>query len=106
MASSPQQSKTNSDDNPVAASGQVKTNMITKQHTYHDFSHVPPPGAAAAEETEGGEPRLGRTFPLRLHHMLSQLEMDHLSHIVSWQPHGRCFLVHKQQDFVDLILPL
>ena len=82
--------------------------MVTK-HTYHDFSHVPPPAAGAADEegaSNGGEPRLGRTFPLRLHHMLSQLEMDHLAHIVSWQPHGRCFLVHKQQDFVDLILPL
>merc|ERR1712150_10742 len=25
--------------------------------------------------------------------------------IVSWQPHGRCFLVHKTKEFVDIVLP-
>ena len=45
-------------------------------------------------------------FPVKLHHVLGELEKDGLSHIVSWQPHGRCFLVHKRKAFVKRILPL
>jgi len=38
--------------------------------------------------------------------MLSELEKDGLSDVVSWQPHGRCFHVHKQKRFVKEVLPL
>lgn len=37
-------------------------------------------------------------FPVKLHYMLSELEDDGLEHIASWQPHGRCILVHKPDD--------
>lgn len=45
-------------------------------------------------------------FPVRFHYMLSELEKDGHDDIISWQPHGRCFLVHKQKELVDKILPL
>lgn len=45
-------------------------------------------------------------FPVKLHYMLSELEKDGLDDIISWQPHGRCFVIHKQQELVDKILPL
>lgn len=38
--------------------------------------------------------------------MLSELQKDGLDDVVSWQPHGRCFRVHKQKRFVKEILPL
>ncbi|KAI2501075.1 hypothetical protein MHU86_13366 [Fragilaria crotonensis] len=44
-------------------------------------------------------------FPVKLHEMLDHIEQDGLSHVVSWQPHGRCFVVHNQQQFVDVIMP-
>jgi hypothetical protein len=47
-----------------------------------------------------------QNFPVKLHYMLSDMEADGLDHIVSWQPHGRCFIVHKPADFVAQILPL
>jgi hypothetical protein len=58
----------------------------------------------------GGE----RNFPAMLHWMISNVEVDNLDtedgnswcSIVSWQPHGRCFLVHDQKKFVEHILPL
>ena len=71
----------------------------SQPHVYHDFSNALPP---TVNEPERG----GTTFPLRLHHMLSQIEMGGLSHIVSWQPHGRCFIVHQQEDFVNQVLPM
>ena len=85
------------------------------EHNYRDFSQV--------DDTEDNAIKTGtgmqlpvtaltrshlseRNFPVKLHYMLSELEADGMSHIVSWQPHGRCFLVHKQQEFMDHILPL
>jgi len=42
-------------------------------------------------------------FPWKLHDMLESVEEDGYAHIVSWQPHGRCFAVHKPKDFVELV---
>jgi hypothetical protein len=46
----------------------------------------------------------GFAFPGRLHKMLRGVEAEGLSHIVSWQPPGRCFVVHKPKEFVRDIL--
>lgn len=45
------------------------------------------------------------SFPVKLHQMLSSVVKEDLDDIVSWQPHGRCFLVHKRSDFVSKLLP-
>lgn len=45
-----------------------------------------------------------QSFPVKLHLMLEEVEREGLNSIVSWQPHGRCFVVHQQKDFVDRIL--
>lgn len=41
----------------------------------------------------------------KLHVMLSSVEHDGNSHIVSWQAHGRCFVVHKPKEFVSTVMP-
>lgn len=43
-------------------------------------------------------------FPWKLHLMLDGVDRDGLSHIVSWRPHGRCFLVHDPKKFVTCIM--
>jgi len=43
-------------------------------------------------------------FPVKLHETLENAEKAGLSNIVSWQPHGRCFLVHDQNAFVEEVL--
>jgi hypothetical protein len=48
----------------------------------------------------------GDNFPVKLHYMLSEIERDGLNHIVSWQPHGRCFVVHRKKEFEEKLLPL
>jgi hypothetical protein len=53
--------------------------------------------------TSGGN-SVDQSFPVRLHYMLNETEKDGLSHVVSWQPHGRCFVVHDQKLFTELIL--
>jgi len=80
---------------------------VKVQHDYHDYAHeleLEQSSATLAKLSAGG--RGDQNFPIKLHYMLSELEKDGLDHIVSWQPHGRCFVVHKQKEFVDHVLPL
>ena len=45
--------------------------------------------------------RAEHPFPIKLHYVLGKVAEDGLSHVVSWQPHGRCFLVHDQKESVN-----
>lgn len=63
-------------------------------------------------------------FPVKLHRMLTQIEekantdknstdngsgnisdMENACNVISWQSHGRCFLVHDKETFVQRFLP-
>jgi hypothetical protein len=47
----------------------------------------------------------GLKFPSVLHRMLNFVDDNvELAEIVSWQPHGRCFRVHRVPEFVQLFL--
>jgi hypothetical protein len=83
-------------------------------HNYHDYANKAEGEAESVDDQQYRE-ELTRSmnrscgdqnFPVKLHYMLSEMEADGMDDIVSWQPHGRCFLVHKQQDFVDKVLHL
>jgi hypothetical protein len=77
-----------------------------EKQLYRDFSQVKGDEESKAEGTLPPRPEgSSMTFPAKLHFMLSVCEEEGLDSIVSWQPHGRCFIVHKQQEFVDKILP-
>jgi len=45
-------------------------------------------------------------FPVKLHYILSEMEKDGMQHIMSWQTHGRCFLVHDQKYLEKNVLPM
>ena len=44
-------------------------------------------------------------FPLKLHEMLDQIETDGLASVISWQSHGRCFVVHDPKRFSENVMP-
>lgn len=88
------------------------------QHDYHDYSMMTPQVVEQfLEENErvkgmhecsnsvkkkrGG---ITETFPVKLHQILDQIEGTELSSILSWQPHGRAFIVHNQYRFVEVRL--
>jgi hypothetical protein len=76
-------------------------------HNYHDHSRDAPEDVIMTEATEEPPKRRGGVsvaFPLKLHAMLDQIERDGLGHIISWQPHGRCFVIHKPQEFVERVI--
>lgn len=75
------------------------------QHNYHDHSKD---DCTVFLETpiicKGG---VTVPFPMKLHNMLDHIAQYEpvLSEVVSWQPHGRCFLVKKIKEFAKEVLP-
>jgi hypothetical protein len=84
---------------------------IITQHNYHD--HANDPAAATICDSSSSEnlprahsPARGGTtipFPVKLYNMLFQVDEEGLSHVISWQPHGRCFVVHDPATFKQLL---
>lgn len=75
------------------------------QHNYHDH-------ASDLEGMYQRKPAVSKggvsvPFPMKLHDMLEYIESEEpeLASIVSWQPHGRCFLVHNSKEFAQHVLP-
>lgn len=71
---------------------------IVAQHDYHDHSCDSRTNYKEDLPARGG---VTLPFPLKLHEMLDAVEANGMEDIVSWQPHGRCFLVHKPKDFIE-----
>jgi HSF-type DNA-binding len=45
-------------------------------------------------------------FPAKLHYVLEQAETDRLGgSVITWQPHGKAFLVKDREKFVNEYLP-
>ena len=102
-------------DSRLRISGKLRSSKTAKhherhfvQHNYHDH---------AAERAGAGDSlqavaspvrqRGGVTtpFPIRLHQVLDKVENDGLDDIISWQPHGRCFVIHQPKQFVQYVMP-
>jgi hypothetical protein len=72
------------------------------QHNYHDHS-CDPSNVQARPPAKGG---VTVPFPLKLYDMLDKIHSDpELASIVNWQPHGRCFLVRRQKEFTEKVMP-
>lgn len=84
-------------------SGHGAKGQVVIRHDYHDHSTDPvvDPGQIK-HKAKGG---VVVPFPVKLHSMLDAIERDGFANVVSWQPHGRCFVVHKPKEFVNHIMP-
>lgn len=73
-------------------------------HNYHDHANDVDENDVEEEphRRRGG---VSIAFPLKLHAVLDQVEADGLGSVISWQAHGRCFVVHKPKEFVDHVMP-
>jgi hypothetical protein len=76
------------------------------EHNYHDYAAVTEVPMQVAPRTEpkasGG---VSNPFPVVLHKLLSQADQMGFSDVISWQPHGRSFLIHQPKEFVRDIVP-
>jgi len=75
-------------------------------HTYHDYSNEIDDHMDMIDDprrkNKGG---VAIPFPFKLHQLLEDTEKNGHESIISWQPHGRSFVVHKPKEFVAEILP-
>ena len=88
---------------------EIKKGDKTHEKVHHDYHDYANSDLAALEglgmSRNGGElPSRDESFPAKLHYMLNEIEKDGFDHIVSWQPHGRCFVIHNTDRFVKEIL--
>ena len=77
---------------PTNKNEQVEHTVV--QHDYHDH----------ANDVPSDEAKSFNKFPMRLFALLDQAQHDQIAHIISWQPHGRCFAIHKPKE-LQAILP-
>jgi HSF-type DNA-binding len=71
-------------------------------HQYQDRSpwmSTASSGKKSLDE-QGREPIL---FPVKLHSLLEQVEADGVADVISWQPHGRSFVIRKPNEFKALL---
>lgn len=59
----------------------------------------------SANESDISRGGVATPFPWKLHEMLDASYEEGNEWIVSWQPHGRSFTVHKPKIFVEKIMP-
>lgn len=76
---------------------------IVVQHDYKDHANDTPPVLDNILESLVHATSPNASFPYKLYDMLQRVEQDGHSHIISFQPHGRCLVVHKPELLVDLL---
>jgi len=93
--------------------GRCSSERAVVDHTYHDHLNDLVDDSSSkslqghqCKKSKGLPGRVVTvSFPVKLHEMLSSVAKEGLDDIVSWQPHGRCFLVHERSEFVSKLLP-
>ena len=80
---------------------------IVAQHNYHDHATDPVDHELidAKHDINGHRLHHGNmmSFPLKLYEMLERVEAEGCQEVVSWQSHGRCFLVHNAARFKETL---
>lgn len=87
----------------TSKNGETKRREI--QHNYHD--HADDDGAVYRNTPMVSKGGVTVPFPMKLHNMLEHIAQNetHLSSIVTWQPHGRSFIVQDINKFAEEVLP-
>ena len=95
---------------------------VFARHNYHDYSQMRPhdmelesggsssnvttSSSSTSTGTKSSKGGVNNPFPVLLHRLMEDSEVKGFSNIISWQPHGRAFLIHDPKTFVADVLPL
>eukprot|EP00580_Thalassiosira_gravida_P008497 CAMPEP_0201641742 /NCGR_PEP_ID=MMETSP0493-20130528/24801_1 /ASSEMBLY_ACC=CAM_ASM_000838 /TAXON_ID=420259 /ORGANISM="Thalassiosira gravida, Strain GMp14c1" /LENGTH=763 /DNA_ID=CAMNT_0048115733 /DNA_START=170 /DNA_END=2460 /DNA_ORIENTATION=- len=69
------------------------------KHVYHDYASIPDSDQYVRKKTGG----VTMPFPEKLMHMLDKESVLH-PHIISWQSHGRAFMVRHPKKFTSEVM--
>jgi HSF-type DNA-binding len=87
--------------NDTIEADMASPSVIVDTAMYRDYAEVP---TATSASDSAVDTKTNGSFPRKLHYVLEEMEKDGLSHIASWAPHGRCFMIHKPDLFVEQVL--
>ncbi len=93
----------------------TKKSKLTPHHQYHDYSNViedefgdaalvnqqPCSPESPKKVRRGPRGGVATPFPVKLHQLL---EEGKYPDVISWQPHGRCFLLRKPHEFLTKVM--
>ena len=87
---------------------QKNKGVVIIQRNYHNYSSYETQSdqEGVLHQQQNQSKKRAIFFPLKLHDMLDRAVTNNYAHIVSWQPHGRSFLIHKPKEFEKIVLPL
>ena len=93
------------------SSSQLVEIAMTEGRVYRDYANVTEDQVVQEVSNRGEEINIERSkckdnFPVKLHCLLSEAEKDKKDDIISWQPHGRSFVIHDKPRFEAEMLPL
>lgn len=72
------------------------------KHEYHDHALDDVESLISTKERRGPRGGVTTPFPVKLHNLLEDnLHAD----IISWQPHGRCFILRNPKEFLAEVMP-
>ena len=78
-------------------------NSSKSQHLYIAPCRVD--SKALSSVKQGPSRGVAMPFPLKLHELLNTTESDGFANVMSWQPHGRAFVIHETKEFVETAMP-
>ena len=81
------------------------TRHFTK-HDYHDYSRVRPNPPFVLSNTKATRGGVYNPFPSVLHGMMEEAMDKGFSDVISWQVHGRAFLIRDPKTFSTTVLPM
>lgn len=87
---------------PKSNNANHKMKPVTGAVRYRDFSWMSPVQQTVAKEASF-DPKKDRTFPFKLHSILSNPEYED---IIAWLPHGRSWRILQQHAFEDKVIPV
>jgi hypothetical protein len=86
----------------------LKTDNRSMGEPYRDLFHVDIEEVTkdlAKNKRKGPRGGVVEPFPVRLYRMLEATQKSGVSNVVSWQEHGRSFVLHQPAKFASEILP-
>lgn len=73
-----------------------------KDYAFTDLSELPVPKELKKAKRKGPRGGVQVPFPEKLHNLLEEHSHEE---VISWAPHGRCFVVHRPNEFVNKVMP-
>jgi len=71
------------------------------KHDYHDHAFENDDSNSKKKQRRGPRGGVTTPFPVKLHAVLEDNMHDE---VISWQPHGRCFVLRKPKEFLDEVM--